>query len=91
VSNQFPAYLVEVCQAHHDEEPDAGEFTELVHAVRIVSGINVLRVGSYPRTTLDQEIRQSLAALRVNDETVRELGKFLQKVVTRVDGRLSPK
>jgi putative nucleotidyltransferase with HDIG domain len=82
----LPDYLVTICQHHHDADlPDGPELAD-VHVVRLVSGLNDLRIHPDYDSPMAEEIRKSCRALEL-DRTLflklnAELRGFAERVTT---------
>lgn len=80
----LPDYLMTICQRHHDADlPDGPQFTD-VHTVRLVSGLNDLRIHPDYDSPMAEEIRKSCRALKLDRTLFLKLNEQLREFAERV-------
>jgi len=79
----LPRHVIDICTEHHELEPPGDVKMYEVHAVRVVSGVNQMRINPIYRKDLELEIDISARALGLQDdflaETVDHIREFAEK------------
>ena len=78
---KLPAFSALICKHHHEPQLDAKEEFADLHMIRVVAGLNQLRWGYVE--PLAAQVRQSIAALRLDERRLHELGEEMLEFETR--------
>jgi putative nucleotidyltransferase with HDIG domain len=74
---QLPKSLLRICAEHHAPDLPSNRDDQTLHAVRVASGMNALRVDAQLYGEIVPEVRQSVSALKLGRKEVRALGSEL--------------
>ena len=81
---ELPSFLYSTCLHHHDDKvPVGSEYTDL-HTIRIVSGLNVLRIRTNFDEGLVREVRRSAMALGMTEQQLRALNTQVREYAEQV-------
>jgi HD-like signal output (HDOD) protein len=81
----------DICAYQHQPVPPQHPAFKQVHLVRIISSLDTLRDNAFVPAELDAELRQSLAALAVDDKQLAAIATKLQSITDHVTLLLGPK
>ena len=81
----LPRPLSSICEDHHQPEIPVGADHANLHLVRVVSGLNALRAGMPCSAAMEDELGQSLQALRLDRFQVRALATQIREFAQKVE------
>jgi len=75
---QLPGFMAELCAHHHDDEVPADSEHKDLHALRLVSGLNALRIMGELERPLKRQLKSSVRALGVSQAEVKDLSSDIR-------------
>jgi len=81
---QLPAFLAGICRRHHDDEVIAADDNTELHVIRVVSGLNALRISANFDKRLTRQVCASVQALGMDPLQLRELTSKIREASERV-------
>lgn len=81
---QISGAPLEVCERLHTNIAPNDPFFKQLHMVRVVSSLDTLRDNAYVPPGLDRELRESLAALNIDDKQLATIAAKLQSITDHV-------
>jgi HD-like signal output (HDOD) protein len=88
VAWSLPPYLTETCVHHHDPVVEDLPDNRILHVIRVVSGLTILRVRPSYAQEMAPRIFQSLQVLGLDRAAVPVLRKQIEEAAARVEGIL---
>ena len=78
VAWQLPQFLSTICRRHHDDDVVASPDYAELHIIRVVSGLNALRLSVNFDRALSRQVRQSVHALGITPPQLRQLASSIR-------------
>ncbi len=88
VAWKLPDHIRQTCARHHDADPPGIDAAPELHAIRVVSGLNALRLKPSTQRHVIDELRASATALGLDERGLAAAVAELRAVVTRVSDML---
>lgn len=81
---QLPQFLSTICRRHHEDDVIASDDNVELHVIRMVSGLNALRISANFDKRLTKQVRSSVQALGIDPPRLRELTSQIREASEKV-------